>query len=99
MRVRNLFLIGASCVGAAVAQDKITVPLSSPSQPATVKVHLISGSITVTAGTASQVVVESSATPGRRRQPDPPAGMHRIDTGNSGIDVEEDHNTVTISGR
>jgi hypothetical protein len=103
------------------AQDKVTVPLSSPSQPATVKARLISGSITVTVGTGPQVVVESqagsrdsdrrndslsaairaqiqAATGGRGRDRDTaiPPGMHRIDTGGRGFNVEEDHNVVTV---
>jgi hypothetical protein len=87
----------------AAAQDKVTVPLSNPSQPATLKAHLISGSITVTAGTASQVVIESQEESGgrdrgRRRDRDGavPPGMHRIDAGAHGFNVEEDHNVVTV---
>lgn len=83
------------------AQDKVTVPLSSPSQPATVKVHLMHGSITITGGATGQVIVESAASPDRREARgarDVPAGMHRIDTGRAGLDVEEDHNVVNISG-
>jgi hypothetical protein len=84
----------------AAAQDKVTVPLSSPSQPATLKVHLISGSITVTAGTGSQVVVDSARggdrDRGRSRDRGVPPGMHRIDAGAHGFNVEEDHNVVTV---
>ena len=83
-----------------VAQDKVAVPLSSPSQPATVKVHLMHGSITVTGGATGQVIVESAAgANARERRParDVPPGMHRIDAGRSGLDVEEDHNVVNIS--
>jgi DUF4097 and DUF4098 domain-containing protein YvlB len=80
------------------AQDKVTVPLSSASQPVTVKVHLIHGSITVTAGTAGQVVVDSAGTTRESRAPkDVPAGMKRIDNSRSSLNVEEDHNVVTIS--
>ena len=64
----------------AAAQDKLTVPLSNPSQPATVKVHLISGSITVTGGgAAGQIAVESGSRSPRRPPRDVPEGMHRID--------------------
>src|SRR5271155_1186974 len=56
-------LFAAAAISAA--QDKVTVPLSDPSQPATLRVKLISGSISVTAGPEPQVVVESSA--GSRR--------------------------------
>jgi hypothetical protein len=84
----------------AAAQDKVTVPLSSPGQPATVKARLISGSITVTAGTGPQVVIESQDRRGdrlsRREDRDVPPGMHRIDAGGRGFNVEEDHNVVTV---
>jgi hypothetical protein len=101
--IRTLTLIFA-VAAIAVAQDKVTVPLSSPSQPATVKVRrLISGSITVTVGTGPQVVIESETTGndrGRRRSGDGnvpvPPGMHRLDAGGHGFDVEEDQNVVTI---
>ena len=40
-RITTLLLACAAAASAAFAQDKVTVPLSSPSQPATVKAHLI----------------------------------------------------------
>jgi hypothetical protein len=84
----------------AAAQDKVTVPLSSPGQPVTVKAHMISGSITVTAGTGPQVVIESAASPkdvqGALLGSDVPPGMHRIAGGAHGFNVEEDHNVVTV---
>ena len=97
--------IALACAAALIAQtgwaqDKITVPLSSPSQPVTVKVHLIHGSITVTGGATGQVLVESGNTTREAREPrDMPPGMHRIDVERGGLDVEEDHNVVTISAR
>ncbi len=88
----------------AAAQEKVSVPLSDPARPATIKARLISGSITVTAGTGNEVVVESetsSSSRGRRgRDLSPnniPPGMHRIDIGGRGFTIEEDHNIVTIS--
>lgn len=82
------------------AQDKVTVPLSSPGQPVTVKAHMISGSITVTAGTGPQVVIESAASAKDVQGPslgsDVPPGMHRIAGGAHGFNVEEDHNVVTV---
>ena len=80
------------------SKDKVTVPLSSPSQPATIKIHLVSGSATVTVGSGGEVVMESSA--GFHEgggADDVPAGMHRLDAGRrSGPDIAEDHNVVTI---
>ena len=106
-RVLVLVFTFAAFVAAqdVAAQDKVTVPLSNPSQPVTVKAHLISGSITVTAGTGAQVVIESQEGSGdrdrdrgRRRDRDGavPPGMHRIDAGAHGFNVEEDHNVVTV---
>ena len=98
----KLSMILIACGVLACAHYKVTVPLSNPSQPATVKAHLISGSITVTGGgPAGQVVIESSNASRSRREPkDMPQGMHRIDTAGGGFDAEEDHNVVTIgSGR
>lgn len=100
-KTRIATLITAAVFAATLsAQDKVTVPLSAPTQPATIKAHLISGSITVTGG-GPQVVVESRSTPGastppRRGRDNPPPGMHRLDVGRGDLDVEEDHNVVTI---
>src|SRR5580704_2783335 len=95
-----LILSLAALATVAAAQDKVTVPLSSPGQPATVKARLVSGSITVTAGTGPQVVIDSPDTRGnrgsRREDRNGPPGMHRIDAGAHGFNVEEDHNVVTV---
>ncbi len=79
--------------------DNVTVALSDPAQPATVKARLVSGNITVTVGSGPEVIVgtnPSSAT-GVSTVPDgAPPGMHRIDTAGQNFKVEEDHNTVQI---
>jgi hypothetical protein len=99
-RVSTLGFCFAAIAALAAAQEKVTVPLSSPSQPATIKARLVFGSITVTAGTGPQVVVQAEA--GRERDRDrdrdrgAPPGMHRIDAASRGFNVEEDHNVVTI---
>jgi len=95
-------ILSLCAVGIAAAQDnKVTVPLSNPSQPMTLKVHLVNGSIEVTAGGNGQVVIESSGgrTRGPRRGDDrsAPPGMHRIDVGPEGFTAVEDHNVVTVS--
>jgi hypothetical protein len=102
MKTMKVIAILTACAAICAAQDKVTVPISNPSQPVMVKVHLISGSITVTGGGgAGQITVESGGSGRERRQPrDVPQGMKRIDMGGSGFEVEEDHNVITIgSGR
>ena len=93
----STLLLTLACVGILAAQDKVTVPLSSPGQPVTIKASLISGSITVTAGTGNEVVVQSTSTSSRDRG-GAPAGMKRLGGGNADLDVEEDHNVITIRG-
>lgn len=93
-----IFLLASAIV--AAQDDKVTVPLSSPAQPVTLKAHLVSGSIIVTSGASGQVVVESTAVHDRgtrREDRNVPPGMRRIDGGGNGFNVEEDHNVVTVS--
>jgi hypothetical protein len=102
MTIQKVSSVLIACAAIAMGQDKVTVPLSNPSQPVTVKSHMVSGSITVTGGgAAGQVVVESGSGKDKdkdrdRRGRDVPAGMHRIDANAANFDVEEDHNVVTI---
>lgn len=94
---RNFIFLLLLAAGAA-AQEKVTVPLSNPSQPATVKARLITGSITVTPGAGRDVVVDTGAPgviPGRAGG-NPPPGMHRIYAGRGGFNVDQDNNVVTI---
>lgn len=86
---------------ACMAQDKLTVPLSSPGQPVTIKASFVNGGVTVTAGSGNQVTVtqEGGGRHERENPSDAPPGMHRIDSGRNGIDIEEDHNVVTIGSR
>jgi opacity protein-like surface antigen len=99
-RMSVLIVTFAGIAALAAAQDKVTVPLSSPGQPATIKARMVMGSITVTAGTGPQVVIESDEAGrdrgSRREDRNVPPGMHRIDAGGHGFNVEEDHNVVTV---
>jgi len=85
----------------ASTADHVVVPLSHPGQPATLKVSVVTGSITVKAGAGNNVVIdtESSSDGGSRRRdrPEPPEaqGMHRLNT-SAGITAEEDNNVVTV---
>jgi DUF4097 and DUF4098 domain-containing protein YvlB len=95
MRLTVLILV---CAAIAAPQDKIktdnvTVALSDPAKPATVKARLVSGNITVTVGSGPEVVVGTGV---NTVSDGAPAGMHRIDTAGQSFKVEEDHNNVQI---
>jgi hypothetical protein len=98
MRIGRIAMITLACVTGAAAQDKITVPLTNPSQPVTIKATMISGRITVTAGTGRDVTVSGAdaGTSRRSGRDSAPPGMTRIG-GRPGLDIEEDHNVVTIT--
>ncbi|HEY4086213.1 MAG TPA: DUF4097 family beta strand repeat-containing protein [Bryobacteraceae bacterium] len=102
MRTSNIALITFLCAVGASAQDRVTVPISNPSQPVTLKVSTLNGSIKVTAGTGKDVIVSTEeGDAARRRDRNPrdgaPPGMTRIGGGRFGVDIEEDHNVVTIN--
>ncbi|HEY7855560.1 MAG TPA: DUF4097 family beta strand repeat-containing protein [Terriglobales bacterium] len=102
---RNLMITAAVAttlaLGAA-AQDHIVVPLSHPSQPATLKVGFVNGSITVRAYDGKDVVIDTTSNGdsiSRRHREPPPSedtnGMHKLTT-SPGISAEEENNVVTI---
>ncbi len=98
MRIGYIAIISIACALAAAAQEKITVPLTNPAQPVTIRATMISGSIRVTAGSGPGVSVTTSESTSRRGRNDSvPPGMKRIG-GQPSFDVEEDHNVVTING-
>lgn len=94
--------------GAAAAQNTtqdanhIVIPLTHPTQPATLKVSTLNGSITVKAYNGRDVIIDGGSGSGdnfrHRDLPVPPEaqGMRRLDTGN-GINAQEDNNVVTVS--
>jgi len=98
MKIHRLGALALAFAALAAAQDKVTVPLSNPNQPATIKVSQVNGRITVVAGQSGQVLVEagSESESRSRRGPEPPPGMHRIDADKGGLEVTEEHNVVTI---
>ncbi len=102
MRTSNIALITFLCAAGAAAQDRVTVPISNPSQPVTLKVTTLNGSIKVTAGTGKDVIVstdegDASRRRERNQRDGAPPGMTRIGGGHFGVDIEEDHNVVTIN--
>ncbi len=104
--VRMICLVGFFMVCSfawALAQgnpaDKINVPLSDPSRPVMLKVGLISGSITVKGSAVKEVTVEARirATDEDEEKSERPRGLKLIPNNSTGLTVEEDDNTVSVS--
>lgn len=81
----------------ASSPDRISVKLDDPSRPALVKASLVNGGITVKAYDGQQVIVEARAGGGGEDEKPAPSGMHRLDTGRTGLSVEEENNEVRIN--
>lgn len=100
MKTKLLLPVVFAFALAACAQgNSITIPLSHPTQPATLKVSTLQGGITVTAANIDNVVLESSGGEGWNRHRNPPAeaqGMHRLNQ-NTGLSASEDNNVVTVT--
>lgn len=95
--------IALFCAASLLAQgggEKVNVPLHDPSSPAHVHVSLLNGGITVRGADIRDVEVQAHSRSGEEEHERRPAradGMKRLDLGaNSGLDVVEDNNSVTI---
>ena len=91
-----LALAWAALAGAtlAVAQDRVTIPLTDPTQPVSLKASLLNGGITVKGSAGKEVVVEA-----RVRDQDSggdTGGRHRIPINTTGLTAEEENNRVAI---
>src|SRR5689334_894672 len=98
MRLLCSIALAAAAVLSAQDADRVAVPLTDASRPATVRVDLMNGNVTVRSHTGKDVVVEMSG--GARRSSRKPAevdGLKRLDVFSSGLDVEESENTVRIN--
>lgn len=96
----TLFLAGVAVGALAFGQDsgdRVTVPFRDAGRPRTLVVSMIQGSITVRGYNGADAIVEGSGRSHHRPSNAPP-GMHRIDPSNSGMDITEDNNVITIHG-
>jgi len=82
-------------LGLVSAQDRVTIPLTDPSQPVTLSVSVLTGSITVKASSAKEVVVEAKVR--ERDSGGESGGRHRIAINTTGLAVEEEDNHVEIA--
>jgi hypothetical protein len=82
---------------AAQSDQRIVVPLSDPSRPATLEVSLFNGSISVTAYDGNEIVIVTND--GRDDEPPRPdrEGLRRIPNTAIGLTAEERDNTVSIA--
>jgi DUF4097 and DUF4098 domain-containing protein YvlB len=78
--------------------NRVTVPLSDPSRPVTLRAHLVSGSITVKGADVKEVVVEARARGSEESRSGGRAeGMKRIPMTSTGLNIEAENNNVRIS--
>lgn len=89
-----LFLT-ASWGWAQTGGDRVAYPLADPSRPATVKAHLLNGSITVKGSDGKEVVVEAHAR-GHYDRNESEGGLHRIPQTATGLSVDADGNDVVV---
>ena len=94
----------AALVLAQDTSDRVSVPLTDPNRPATVRVDLMHGSINVRTHTGKEILVERSGggaeRTSRRTNQRPQAeleGLRRIDIGGARFTIEESENTVRIN--
>src|SRR5580698_4311034 len=80
--------------------DELVVPLSSPGKPYTLKVGLVTGSITVSANTGKDIIIDVKTEGGKVKGEMTTAenGMKKISKGSSyGVTAKEDDNIVNVS--
>jgi DUF4097 and DUF4098 domain-containing protein YvlB len=82
---------------AAQSDNKVTVPLTDPSRPVTLRAHLVSGSITVKGADVKEVVVEAKARGDEAHTGGRAEGMKRIPMTSTGLNIEAENNNVRVS--
>ncbi len=77
--------------------DRVPVTLTDPSRPATLRVSLLNGGITVKGADVKDVVVEARARHDDDSDRKSRGGMRRLNVISSGLTVEEENNTVRVN--
>ncbi|HEY2363851.1 MAG TPA: DUF4097 family beta strand repeat-containing protein [Candidatus Angelobacter sp.] len=77
--------------------NKVSVPLTDPSRPVTLRAHLVSGSITVKGADVKEVVVEARARGDEAHIGGRAEGMKRIPMTSTGLNIEAENNNVRVS--
>jgi DUF4097 and DUF4098 domain-containing protein YvlB len=76
--------------------DRVTVKLTDPARPCTLKVSLVAGSINVKGYDGKEVIVEAHSRIREREGSGAEGGMHRLNMSSTGLTVEEEHNEVRV---
>jgi DUF4097 and DUF4098 domain-containing protein YvlB len=95
----SIAIFGISSILLAQDASRISVPLSDPSRPGTVKVSLMNSCFAIEGYDGKEITIESAGRGGDRTVPKPPRGaegMKRIEPSGNGLSVEEDNNMVRI---
>jgi Putative adhesin len=79
--------------------DRLTVHLSDPTRPGTVKVNLLNGSISVKSYEGNDIKIEAhSGDAGPLHDEEPPRpGMHHFSVGTTGLTADEQNNEVNVT--
>lgn len=98
--LRRILKMGAAAALAlaplgAAAQDRVNVPLTDPTRPASIRVSVLSGSITIKGADVKEIAVEARVRPEEERERKG-SGMKRIQIATTGLSVEEENNSVRI---
>lgn len=101
--MKKLFLLTILMLAATNlrAQDRLSIPFSSTTQPRKLVVDSMLGSVTVRGYEGQEVVIETSGgSDSRNKKPGktPPAGMHRIGPTGGDIQASESNNVVRVNG-
>jgi DUF4097 and DUF4098 domain-containing protein YvlB len=94
--------ISAPLLAQGDLKEQLTIPLSDPGKPGTLKVHLIRGSIRVTGYNGNQVVIDAiTKQPDKTEKPrENVEGMKRISkNGAMDISATEENNVVNVSSK
>jgi Putative adhesin len=104
MKIAGLVLLGLMITANSIAQsgstETLTVPLSSPGKPYSLKVHLVSGSIKVVSYDGKDIIINVSPRDGEDEEGSKAVenGMKRISThGSYEVTAKEADNNVTVN--
>ena len=102
MKIAGLILlsliIGTQSFGQSGSTEQLTVPLSSPGKPYSLKVHLVSGAIKVASYEGKDVIINVIPRDGDNEDETVENGMKRISThGSYEVTAKEADNNVTVN--